>query len=87
MKVLKDLEELDSEDDNSELDDSLRLKRTEVVNQLRVINKNIRFDFAPKGQGQLVKGRWSKYYYSIIKWRRLRNGVLQHVQKTSKQER
>ena len=49
MKVLKDLEELDSEDDNSELDDSLRLKRTEVVNQLRVINKNIRFDFAPKG--------------------------------------
>ena len=39
MKVLKELEELDSKDDNSELDDSLRLKRMEVVNQLRVINK------------------------------------------------
>ena len=54
-KILKDIEDLDNRDDCSELSGSEKLKRMELINQLRVVNKKQESLFRQKAKGKRQK--------------------------------
>jgi len=76
-EILKEIEALDIEDENSGLANNDKLKRLALVSNLRLTDYKIESLLHQK-----VRSNWlrhgdsnSKYYYSIIKWRRLRNEI------------
>jgi len=74
---LKEIEVLDAIDETDNLEEYDRLKRLDLIGQLREANKKIESIFRQKARTNwLVHGDAnSKYYHSVIRWRRLRNEV------------
>ena len=75
--MLKEIEVLDVIDEADNLEDCDRLKRLDLISQLREANKKIESLFRQKARTNwLVHGDAnSKYYHSVIRWRRLTNEV------------
>jgi len=76
-RILKEIEVLDAIDEADNLEEYDRLKRLDLIGQLREANKKIESLFRQKTRTNwLVHGDAnSKYYHSVIRWRRLRNKV------------
>jgi len=76
-KILKVIEKLDIQDASSDLSKGDKLKRMDLISQLRVTNKKLESLFKQKARVNWFKHGDSnlKYYHYIIRWRRLRNAV------------
>ena len=75
--ILKQIEVLDNQDNNSEQEESTKMKSMELMSQLKEIENKIDSLLCQK-----VRSNWlkhgdlnSKFYHSSIKWRRIRNEV------------
>jgi len=73
--ILKDIEALDIQDDNNNLEEDDKLKRMELISQLRVTDKKLDSLLKQKARVNWFKhgDSNSKYYHSVIICRRLRN--------------
>lgn len=76
-ELLKEIEDLDNEDENSGLEENSWLKWSDRVSKLRLTNKKLDFLLRQKARSNWLKhgDSNSKYYHSLIRWRRLRNEV------------
>jgi len=76
-RILKEIEELDICDTNNDLEEPDKLRRYELVSQLRMIDKRIESLCRQKARVKWFKFGDSntKYFHSILRWRRLRNEV------------
>jgi len=76
-RILKEIEDLDVLDDADRLEDHDRMKRLDLIGQVRLVNKKIESLARQKARSKWFV-HWdanSKYYHSVIRWRRLRNEV------------
>ena len=76
-RILKEVEDLDIKDDRDALEESGRLRRMELLSNLREVDNKL--DSLSR---QKAKANWckfgdmnSKYYHTAIRWRRLKNEV------------
>jgi len=76
-RMLKEIEDLDARDAVDNLNDHSKERRLDLIGQVRVANKKIESLARQKARTNwLVHGDAnSKYYHSVIRWRRLRNEV------------
>lgn len=76
-EILKEIEALDIEDENSGLANNDKLKWLALVSNLRLTDYKIESLLHQKARSNWLRhGDFnSKYNYSIIRWRRLRNEV------------
>jgi len=76
-RILKEIEELDCCDANNDLEEPAKLRRYELVSQLRMIDKKSESLCRQKARVKWFKFGDSntKYFHSILRWRRLRNEV------------
>jgi len=76
-RILKEIEEVDNQDDNSSLSEDAKLKRMELISQLRMIDNKLDCLCRQKAREKWLKhGETnSRYYHSILRWRQLRNEV------------
>jgi len=77
-RIMKEIKDLDIQDDDFGLEGSAREKRAELLSQLCMINKNIE-----SISSQKARCRWykhgdsnSKFFHSIIRWRSMRNVIM-----------
>ena len=68
-RILKEIEDLDIKDDNNLLDDNAKLRRLDLISQLKMIDKNIESLCRQKARAEWFRHGYSnsKYYYSIIR--------------------
>jgi len=55
-RILKEIEKLDTQDDNCDLKGNARLKRMDLISQLRVLNKKLESLFRQKARTNLSMG-------------------------------
>jgi len=75
-KVLKEIE-LDGQDEDDALPESLRMRRVALFSHVEEINKKLESLFRQKARNNWLAfgDSNSKFYHSVIKWRRLSNEV------------
>ncbi|XP_068504284.1 uncharacterized protein [Phaseolus vulgaris] len=76
-RIVKEIEHLDIKDANNDLEESDKLRRLELLSQLRMLDKNLESLFKQKARSNWLKhgDSNSKFYHSVIRWRGLRNEV------------
>jgi len=76
-RIVKEIEELDVQDCNGTLEENDRLKRIELVNKMRELDKKLDSLICQKARASWFKNGDSctKFYHSSLRWRRLRNEV------------
>ena len=76
-QILKDIEILDVKDDNDDLEESDRIRRMELLSQLRMIDNKLDSLARQKARTNWCKfgDMNSKFYHTAIRWRRLKNEV------------
>ena len=76
-QILKDIEILDVKDDNDDLEESDRIGRMELLSQLRMIDNKLDSLTRQKSRTNWYKfgDMNSKFYHTVITWRRLKNEV------------
>jgi len=76
-RIVKEIEHLDVKDANNDLEESDKLRRLELFSQLRMLDKKLESLFRQKARSNWLKhgDSNSKFYYSVIRWRGLRNEV------------
>jgi len=76
-RILNRIEKLDCQDADGELEGSARMERMELISQMRVTNKKIESLTSQKARVNWLKHgeSRSRYYHSILRWRRLRNDI------------
>jgi len=76
-RIVKEIEDLDVQDNNIDLGETAKLRRMELFSQLRVIDKKIESLYRKKARANWFKHGDinSKYYHFVIRWRRLKNEV------------
>ncbi|XP_068466460.1 uncharacterized protein [Phaseolus vulgaris] len=75
--VLKEIEGLDGQDEDDALPESLRMRRVALFSHVEEINKKLESLFRQKARNNWLAfgDSNSKFYYSVIRWRKLRNEV------------
>ena len=76
-QILKEIENLDTKDDNEDLEEHDRLKRMELLSQLRLVDSKMDSLSRQKARANWCKfgDMNSKFYHTTIRWRRLKNEV------------
>jgi len=76
-RVLKEIEVLNNQDDGIEFGDQVRMKRLDLLGQLKVINKKCESLHRQKARTNwFVHGDANtRFYHIAIRWRRLKNEV------------
>ena len=71
------VEEIDNQDDSNSLGEDDKLKRMELLSQLRVVDNKTESLCRQKAREKWLKfgDTNSRYYHSMLRWRRLRNEV------------
>jgi len=72
--ILKEIEDLDIKDDKNLLDDTTKLRRLDLISQLKMTGNKIESLCRQKARTKWLKhgDSNSKYYPSVLRWRRLR---------------
>jgi len=75
--ILKEIEELDVKDNDIDLEENDKLRRLELISQLRVLDKKLESLHRQKARANWIKfgDSNSKFFHSVIRWRRLCNEV------------
>jgi len=71
------VKETDNQDDISSISEDVKLRRMELISQLRLLDNKMESLCRQKARAKWLKfGHTnSRYYHSVLRWRRLRNEV------------